>query len=127
MNKLASRLGCLVIGVVLCLTLASLSTRMTRSEGESMSASSTPRSNGSEATVIEVRIANRGEVVNGEVAWPGKRWVVRFRRSDHRELTFLVHSPIMDLGVSSDGVGQRGVLEKVPGFGYRFTPTQGGH
>ena len=44
-----------------------------------MLASSPPRSNGSEATVIDVRIAEEGEVVNGEVASRSKRWVVRFR------------------------------------------------
>ena len=42
-----------------------------------------------------------------------------------RELTFLVHSPSRDLGISGRA-GQRGLLEKVPGLGYRFAPSEGG-
>ncbi len=78
--------------------------------------------------MVEVRIAARGEVVNGEVAWPFKRWVVRFHettvtdgRPDQRDLTFLVHSPSRDLGVMG-GAGQRGVLHRYPGRGYWFVP-----
>jgi hypothetical protein len=131
MNKLASRLWCLGIGFVLCLAPAFLFARMTQGEGEPISASAPPPSSPTEATVIEVRIARRGEIVNGEVAWPWRRWVVRFLettitdgRLDQRELTFLVHSPIMELGVR-DEPGQRGVLRRDPGRGYWFVPFQG--
>ena len=128
MKNVAPRLWCLVIGFVLCLTLAFVFQRMSPIESEPTLASSPPPSSPTEATVIEVRIARQGEIINGEVAGPLKRWVVRFRettimdgRSNEHELAFLVHSPSRDLGVSSDGTGQRGVLQQVPGLGYRFT------
>ncbi len=60
MYKLASRLGCLAIGFVLCLTLTFIYTRITRSERQSMSESSPAPSFRSEATLIEVRIAKGG-------------------------------------------------------------------